>query len=530
MNSRDYWAQRMRAQSARQLAADEVLARRVLREYDAAMRSLDRDLAAFYARYAANEGISMAAARRLLSRAELENFRLSLDEFREKAIAGGFDRQLNEIYLRSRISRIQALQGQIDLRVRALYGSQRDLLHDHLAGTYANTYYRTVYELQRGMGVQTSFAHLDTDTVENIMRRPWLGDHFSGRVWKNRDKLLTELQTTLSQAFVRGEPLERTAALLAKRMNVSKGRAMTLVQTESAYFAARATARGYAETGVKAYDFLSALDLKTCALCGALDGMTFPCSQMQTGVNYPPLHPRCRCTTVPHFDETFSMRPARAARDPQTGKTVRVDNMTYMQWREKYVDSPARSATIVSSGKVGDTDGFTTLERVGNIAFHDKVAVQQQIDSFAAQYAAAAVEHALVLSPDGRSYHLVGQSGVVNTTLAGADALHGAIVIHNHPVPAGHARADSFSRADVLFAVTNHAGMQYLVSGDRRDRFAYTGEATADAAYQAYNVAKNDVLARAFAEELEIGEDNEQEEIMRVLGKYLKGFTYYEGF
>ena len=74
---------------------------------------------------------------------------MSLDEFRDKARAGGFDKELEEVYLRSRISRLQALQTQVELRMMELFGSQRDVLRDHLQERYTGTYYRTVYAVSQ---------------------------------------------------------------------------------------------------------------------------------------------------------------------------------------------------------------------------------------------------------------------------------------------------------------------------------------------------------------------------------------------
>lgn len=528
MKSSEYWARRMTQLAQRQMRQDAALEGRLSRAYDELMHELDRELAAFYARYAANEGITMAEARKLLSGAELEGFRMTLDEFRDKAKTGGYDKELNEIYLRSRVSRIQALQTQIAMRTHELYQSQRDLLHAHIANTYTDTFYRTVYEVQRGAAVASTFAKLDPETVEKIISRPWLENDFSGRVWANRDKLVAELQTTLAQAFTRGDPLDRTAALLAKRMNVAKSRAMALVQTESAHFAAQATARGYAETGVKQYDYLATLDERTCDICGPLDGKTFKRSEMQTGVNYPPLHTRCRCTTVPHFDDDFGEPRTRATRDPVTGKSMQAPDMTYREWREKYVAKSGERGTILSSGKPGDTDGFTTLESVRDINFTNAAAIKQELESFVSEHALSDVEHALVLSPDGKGYHLVGLEGTVNTALAGEDALRGAVVIHNHPVPRGEPMADSFSKDDVRFAVVHRAGKQYLISGTRRNAFTYHGDASADDVYVAYERAFDDVRERAFCGELEIV--FEKEEIMKALDKYLEGFKFYESF
>ena len=273
--NRAYWRKRAVRQAQQQMQADEKLNQDIAREYERILHELDQELASFYTRYAENESISFTGARRLLKDAEFEDFRMSLDEFREKAIAGGYDKELNEIYLRTRVSRLQALQTQIRLRIQELFQEQQEQMHDHLAGIYTDTYYQTVYAVSQQTPVLASFARVDTDTVEKLLSKPWLGSDFSSRIWADRDKLLRELETALSRSFVRGEPLQRTSKQFAERMGVSQSRAATLIHTESAHAAAEATARGYQETGVGEYLFDASLDLKTCPICGAMDGMTF---------------------------------------------------------------------------------------------------------------------------------------------------------------------------------------------------------------------------------------------------------------
>ena len=52
----------------------------------------------------------------------------------------------------------------------------------------------------------------------------------------------------------------------------------------------------------------------------------------------PPFHPNCRSVTAPYFDDEFELG-TRAARDPETGKTVSVpEDMTYPEWKRVFVD------------------------------------------------------------------------------------------------------------------------------------------------------------------------------------------------
>ena len=339
-----YWRKRTLQQAERQIQADEKLNQDIAREYKRILHELDKELAVFYARYAENEGVTMAQARRLLRDAELEDFRLSLDEFREKAIEGGYDKELNEIYLRTRVSRLQALQTQIRLRIQELFQEQQEQLHNHLAGIYTDTYYQTVYAVSQQTPVLASFARIDTETVEKMLSKPWLDSDFSSRIWADRDKLLRELETALSRSFVRGEPLQRVTKQFSERMRVAENRAKTLIYTESSHALGQAKLESYKETGVKEYDFDASLDLKTCPICAALDGMRFKVTDAQVGVNFPPIHPICYCS--PRGVTDFKLDGKKASRNPVTGETEMVDrNMTYAEWHKKYIeDDPAGAA------------------------------------------------------------------------------------------------------------------------------------------------------------------------------------------
>lgn len=363
-----YWRKRAIELAEKQKQEDDDLCLRFHREYERILHELDKEISIFYARYAANESVSMADARRLLRDAELEDFRMSLDEFRDKALAGGFDKKLEEVYLRSRISRLQALQTQVELRMMELFGSQRDVLRDHLQERYTDTYYRTVYVVSQQADVASTFARIDPQTVEKILATPWAGSEFSSRIWADKDKLTRELMQTLSRGFVRGDSLGRMTKEFTQRMGVSESRAATLIHTESAHMAAEAAEQGYRETGVKSYRFEAALDLKTCTVCGALDQREFPLAEHETGINYPPLHPRCRCTTVPVTE--FRIGSKRAARNPATGKTEYVEKkLSYEEWRKKYVEEDADKTEWEEYQRVLGEKAPKTLEEFRNIKY-----------------------------------------------------------------------------------------------------------------------------------------------------------------
>jgi len=338
MKPSDYWQKRAEQVADMQHLKAGEHTKALYQEYERAKRSIQRDIEVFYGRYATNNGISLAEARKQLSAGELQEFKMTLEEFIDKAKHnkdGKWTKQLNNSYYRTRVSRLEALEMQIDGQIRTLAHKQEQGLTDLLGDVYKDTYYCTNYEIQKGLGAFTvSFAKLDTEAIERVVKTPWLGRNFSSSVWGNTEKLASQLSTTLSQSIAIGRSTAQTSAALAKRMNVSFRAAETLIRTETAHIVTEATIHGYRESGVvKKYQFVATLSERTCPTCGSMDGKTVKLSEKMTGVNAAPLHPRCRCTTVALFPD-YEDVGQRIAHD---GTYVDGD-MDYSQWKKKYVD------------------------------------------------------------------------------------------------------------------------------------------------------------------------------------------------
>lgn len=346
MKPAEYWRRRSEEVAQRQFDKADAYVEKLRREYERAMQTIQRDIEVFYQRFAINNEISMAEARKLLSGQELKEFRMTLEEFIEKAknnADGRWTRELNNVYYKTRVSRLEALLTQIRQEIEMLAGGMQEGAKNLLSTTYTDTYYRTLYEIQKGTGIGVSFARVDKESLNKVIQTKWLGENYSERIWRNRDKLITELQTRLSQAFIRGDSVERTSKVLAERMEVSFSNAARIVRTESSFIVHQATWDSYKASGVvEKYEYLATLDDRTSEICRSMDGKVFKLSEKEVGVNYPPLHPNCRSTVVPYFDdeEDVGKRIARH-NDGETYYVVPAD-MTYEHWYDKYVTQATR--------------------------------------------------------------------------------------------------------------------------------------------------------------------------------------------
>ncbi|MCR8983266.1 minor capsid protein [Brevibacillus laterosporus] len=338
---RSYWQKR--SEQVAQLSFDEAdkYAEQLRKEYDRAIASIKRDIEVFYQRFANNNEIDLADARKLLTGSEMKEFKMTLEEFTAKAkgnLDGRWTKELNNVYYKTRVSRLEALLVQIRQSVEELTAKQERGTKGLLRGNYTDTYYRTVFEIQKGTGVGVSFARVDKESLEKTLQINWKDGNYSERIWSNRDKLLSEVQTLLSQSFIRGDSSDKTAKALSDRMDVSYSHAARIVRTESSYITHQATMDGYKSSGVvQKYEFLAALDSRTSNVCRGMDGKVFKLSEQEVGVNFPPLHPNCRSTTVAYFDDEIDVGE-RFARDQEGNAYYVPGDMTYTQWQEKYVN------------------------------------------------------------------------------------------------------------------------------------------------------------------------------------------------
>lgn len=340
MKSVDYWRKRSEQVHNEQFRkTDKYMETTLKREYDRATASIRRDIEVFYQRFAINNEVNLSDARKLLNSDQLNEFKMSLEEFTNLAKNnpdGRWTQILNNVYYKVRVSRLQALQIQIEAAIQAVNMKQDEQMTDLLSEVYTDTYHRTIFEIQKGLGIGASFAKVGD--VKRIVQQPWLEENYSNRIWKDNSKLVQQLQTQLTQSIIRGDSIESMTKTVAERMGVGYRAAQRLVRTEASRVQNEASFGAYKASGVvQKYEFLATLDSKTSQMCRSTDNEVFTLAEKEIGVNFPPLHANCRSTTVPYFDDEINPGE-RIARDSR-GSYLVPGNLSYREWVEKYVES-----------------------------------------------------------------------------------------------------------------------------------------------------------------------------------------------
>jgi len=200
--------------------------------------------------------------------------------------------ELNTLAMKSRITRLEALQYEIYKILNELTQTAAESTTELLTDTLKDNYNRNVFNISKKAGFVANFSGIDNKTIERVLSYPWSGANYSDRIWDNKKQLSKTIKNEITQMVIRGEASNKVAARVSEKMNASYKNAVRLVQTEHSYVMNEASKYTYEDLGIEKYEFLATLDSRTCSICGKLDGKVFKLTEAKVGVNYPPLHPR----------------------------------------------------------------------------------------------------------------------------------------------------------------------------------------------------------------------------------------------
>ena len=358
MKNSAYWKQRFEQLEAATNKNAASTFNIIQEQYLAAEKEIERQISTWYQRFAKNNQISMAEARKLLTSGELAEFKWDVKEFikygEQNALNPIWMKELENASARFHISRLEALKLETQQTIEKLFGGQLDEVDKLLKKTYLQNYYHTAYEIQKGWNIGWDIAAIDERTVEKLISKPWAtdGKNFSDRIWSNKAALIDEVQKQLTRTIMLGKEPDDAIKAIAAKMKTSQGQAGRLVMTESAYFASQSQKDAFNALDVEKFEIVATLDSHTSEICRELDGHVEDMKNYEPGVTAPPFHPWCRTTTVPYFEDNYGERAARGA----DGKTYYVpSNMKYNDWKETFVDGGSKDG-LQEVGKDGTID------------------------------------------------------------------------------------------------------------------------------------------------------------------------------
>lgn len=369
----DYWAQRMKNMTDALQDQSFAYVENLEAQFAAAQAEVEKQIAAWYQRFAVNNQITLADAKRLLNSGELEELRWTLGEYiaygQQNALDGAWIKQLENASAKVHISRLEAIKLQLQQQAELLYSNQLDFVDRAARDLYLGSYYGTAFELQRGLGVGWTMHTINEAAIIKVLSRPWTADGqtFRDRCWTNKQSLVNSVNTQLTQMIIRGEAPDKAISAISHQFKVSRDKAGRLIMTEAAAFSSVAQKDCFTELGVEQFKVVATFDKDTCETCGAMDGQVAKIADFQIGVTAPPFHPWCRCCTCPYYADMAKLGE-RWTRNPD-GSTSKVPpDMTFDEWHQKFAQGAqgdlTPKTTNITEKKVGQTPVAKTSQQV----------------------------------------------------------------------------------------------------------------------------------------------------------------------
>lgn len=309
LESRLYW--RSREENARKKALERDYSRslEIKGIYQQMNASIDKDISAFYQKYADANGLSYAEAQKKVAKLDIEEYSQKAKYYvanrKNKAIA--FSETANqemEIYnLTMKVNRLEMLKANIGLEMVNAFSEMEAYMQGELDAEALAEYTRqagilgmTIDENAKNAKAMPDASFKEPGFIVKDVDEPFYHATFSERIWTHYGELKANLDSLLSRALVNGEGSGKLIAELRKATGASEFNARRLIVTETARVRIEAQKDAMQRAGVIYYEYM-ALGENPCAECQDLDGQVFHVQDMKPGENAPPMHPFCHCAT-----------------------------------------------------------------------------------------------------------------------------------------------------------------------------------------------------------------------------------------
>lgn len=347
MNGKSYWQKRSVYNHILQVRRMERLDEEFTELFLNLTKDLNKEITYWYLQFAKDGELTSLKANERLNQKQLKEIKTDVYDFIKKAkdnIDGKYTKELNYIYNRVQLNRLECLRAVIDLKLIELYHKVDETLKKELQDAYIEAQERLQYDISKANGKLIEWSLPTEDTINTIISKPWAsdGNNFSSTLWENKAKLLNALETDLRVGFVKGYSIAKITQNMANKIYSKDKKATAMYQvrrvvhTEVGYFAEESKTKALTDLGVEKYEIEATLDSNTCSICSARDREVYKYDDRIVGQTAPVFHPFCRCTTVPYFEDDFE-DSKRFARDKDGNPIYVPASMTYKEYYEKYL-------------------------------------------------------------------------------------------------------------------------------------------------------------------------------------------------
>lgn len=294
--SNAYWRKREAEALKGYIKDEKEYDKQVKKIYQNQLDAIQTQINAFYGTYAAKEGITIAEAKKRVSKLDIAEYERKAAKYvKEKNFSAKANEEMRLYNATMKINRLEMLKANIGLEMLAGTDELDRFMSKILKG-------RTEDELKRQAGILGKTIKNNARLVDSVVNASFHNATFSDRIWTNQALLRNRLSGLLQSGMIQGKNPRVLAREIKKEFNTSTYNAERLMRTELARVQTEAQKQSFKRNGFEQYEFIA--NASCCGDCQALNGKHFYVKDMMPGENAAPIHPNCRCSVAAWEDDS----------------------------------------------------------------------------------------------------------------------------------------------------------------------------------------------------------------------------------
>lgn len=349
-DAENYWVRREAKAREKSQSDDSDKSDVVKRIFEYMFHNVTEQINAWYSKYASKEGISMSEAKKRADKLDIKAYEEKAKKYvKEKDFSQQANDEMKIYNLTMKANRLELLKSEVALELAAGNNEYEKYVEDCLKD-------KTIDEMERQAGILGKTIKNNGDMIKSIVNASFYNATFSERIWANQDMLRSELEGYMIKAIIQGKSTTSLISDMRKRFDVSYYAADRLLRTEERRIQTDVAKRSYEENGFGQYKYV-VMNTKACDECRKLDGNIYDTKDMTPGVNAPPMHPICHCSTVPYIDRKLF---DEYLGDPDS------DDMTFEEWKKQKSLDTNGIEHYLRNNLPSKKSGFKDTRHVGN--------------------------------------------------------------------------------------------------------------------------------------------------------------------
>ena len=212
MKSSEYWKKR-EAENAMKNQISEVQYKKDIEEiYANMMDEINKEINGFYTKYAAKEGITMAEAKKRVSKLDIAAYERKAKKYVEtKDFSDRANEEMRIYNLTMKVNRLELLKANIGLEMVSGFDEMQKYFDKKLTD-------RTLKEFQRQAGILGKSALKNEKYAHAIVNASFKNATYSDRIWMYQGMLKAELEGLLASGLIRGQNPKKLAKEIAEKI------------------------------------------------------------------------------------------------------------------------------------------------------------------------------------------------------------------------------------------------------------------------------------------------------------------------